>query len=225
MVLLLLYEVNKIKLWKNIMSIKIRQAKVEDAPFLASMMLQSSRAGKKSGLFDLMCADDDESVILQKLEKLTQTEAKSHCHYKNFLVAELDGQKVGTLCSYEPRIATQEVFKKALAEVGCDEDVSKTLEVYFGCDFDLNRNTLMFDFMEEVEGFIDVGVLKALMQKSLLTARLKGYRIAQTLIEVGSLESELFYKKLGFSVVEEKDCEAYREVFGRNGLMLLAIEF
>ena len=83
----------------------------------------------------------------------------------------------------------------------------------------------MFDFMEEKEGFIDVGVLKELMRKSLLTARLKGYRIAQTIIEIGSLESELFYKKLGFKKVDQKECELYREKFGRAGLMLMSIEF
>jgi hypothetical protein len=83
----------------------------------------------------------------------------------------------------------------------------------------------MFDFMEEREGFIDVGGLKALMQKSLLTARLKGYTIAQTIIEIGSLDSELFYKKLGFRKVVQKECDLYKEKFGRLGLSLLAIEF
>ena len=70
-----------------------------------------------------------------------------------------------------------------------------------------------------------MGVLKALMTKSLLTARLKGYRIAQTIIEIGSLESELFYKKLGFHKVNQIECELYKEKFGRLGLMLLATEF
>jgi len=136
----------------------------------------------------------------------------------------MDGQNVGTLCSYEPRISTREAFIKALSEIGC-EDSSGALEVMYCCDFDLNKRTLMFDFMEELEGFIDVGVLKALMQKSLLTARLKGYTIAQTMIEIGSLENELFYKKLGFKVVTQKECELYKEKFGRTGLMLLATEF
>ena len=225
MVLLLLYESQENLIVEKIMSIKVRQAKAEDALFLATMILQSSRAGKKVGLFDLIFDAKSEAALLEKLQKLTQTEAKSHCHYKNFLIAESNGQQMGTLCSYEPRIATKEVFIKALDEVGCGEDASNALEVFYECDFELNRSTLMFDFMEEVEDFIDVGVLKALMQKSLLTARLKGYRIAQTIIEVGSLETELFYKKLGFSVLEEKECEPYKELFGRNGLMLLSIEF
>lgn len=206
------------------MSIKITNATVEDSAFLAEMILQSSRAGKKDGLFDLLFQTNDNKTILEKLKKLTTTDAKSHCHYSNFLIAKMDGKSVGTLCSYEPRIATRETFIKALKEIGC-EDSDGALEVMYCCDFNLNKRTLMFDFMEEAEGFIDVGVLKALMQKSLLTARLKGYTIAQSMIEIGSLESELFYKKLGFKVVAQKECELYKEKFGRVGLMLLATEF
>jgi len=206
------------------MSITIKKASIEDASFLAEMILQSSRAGKKDGLFDLLFQTNDNKIILDKLEKLTQTESKSHCHFSNFLIAQMDGKSVGTLCSYEPRIATREAFVKALGEIGCD-DANETLEVVYGCDFNLNNRTLMFDFMEELEGFIDVGVLKELMRKSLLTARLKGYRIAQTIIEIGSLEAELFYKKLGFKGVSEQECELYKEKFGRVGLQLLAIEF
>ena len=83
----------------------------------------------------------------------------------------------------------------------------------------------MFDFMEELEGFVDVGVLKTLMTKSLLTARLKGYTIGQALVEIGSLETIMFYKKLGFKQVEEKECELYKEKFGRPGQILLEIAF
>ena len=207
------------------MSVIIRNATIKDASFLAKMILQSSRAGKKDGMFDLVFEMGDDKKILEKLEMLVQTTAKNYCHFSNFLVAEHDGRNVGTLCSYEPRISTKEQFLLALQEVGCSEKASERLEVFFSCEFELNKRTLMFDFIEEEEDFRDVGVLKELMQKSLLTARLKGYRIAQTIIEIGSLDSELFYKKLGFHVVEQKECEAYQEKFGRLGLTLLAIEF
>ena len=132
---------------------------------------------------------------------------------------------MGTLCSYEPRIATKQTFVDALNEVGCSKNPEKKLEVLSECNFEQNNRTLMFDFMEELDDFKDVGILKALMQKSLLTARLKGYRIAQTIIEIGSLESMLFYKKLGFKEVDERECELYKEKFGRLGLVLLATEF
>lgn len=207
------------------MSIEIRKASSDDAPFLAQMILQSSRAGKKFGMYDLIFATTKNKDILKQLEKLTTTTARSSCHYSNFLIAQMDGRSVGTLCSYEPRISTREAFCDALEEIGVDSEDAEFLDILNECSFELNTRTLMFDFMEELEGFVDVGVLKVLMQKSLLTARLKGYRIVQTIVEIGSLETLLFYKKLGFKKVKTKECELYREKFGRRGLVLLAFEF
>ncbi|MFT7860746.1 MAG: acyl-CoA acyltransferase [Sulfurimonas sp.] len=208
------------------MDIQIKQATTDDISFLAKMILKSSRAGKKRGFFDLVFTESSDEELLQKIEQLTQTSARSHCHYKNFLVASIDGDYVGTLCSYEPRISKQETFMAALEEIGCcEDDKVSVLDAYFNCSFEVRHSTLMFDFMEEMDGFVDVGVLKALMQKSLLTARLKGYRKAQTIIEIGSLEKEMFYKKLGFAFIEQKECESYKEIFGRNGIMLFEIEF
>jgi len=206
------------------MGIKIRKASLEDTDFLATMILQSSRAGKKFGVFDLIFEKSPRDV-LDDIQSLTATTSKNHCHYSNFLIAEIDGKKVGTLCSYEPRIATRDSFFESLKEMGCQEEASEYLNILNECDFKPNNRTLIFDFMEEVEGFTDVGILKELMQKSLLTARLKGYRIAQSVVEIGSLETLLFYKKLGFKEIEEKECELYKEKFGRAGLVLLSIEF
>ncbi|ABB45066.1 hypothetical protein Suden_1792 [Sulfurimonas denitrificans DSM 1251] len=207
------------------MGINIRKATSADASFLAQMILQSTRADKKIGVFDLIFKLNNDEEILKNLEKLTNTTAKSNCHFSNFLIAEIDGKSVGSLASYEPRLITKETFMSALEEIGINAEESE----YFGlmeiCGFALNSRTLVFDYMEELEGFMDVGILKALMQKSLLTARLKGYRIAQTIVEIGSLETLLYYKKLGFKEVRHKDCEPYKEIFGRPGLVLLSIEF
>jgi len=207
------------------MSIKIRKATEADSKFLATMILESSRAGKTFGKFDLIFDTNDSAELIDSISKLTTTAVKNHCHYSNFLVAEIDGNLVGTLCSYEPRIATKEASLLALSEIIDDDAIEERLAPLYSCEFDLKKNALMFDFMEEVDGFIDVGILKALMQKSLLTARLKGYTKAQTIVEIGSLETIMFYKTLGFRELESKECELYKETFGRSGLMLLALEF
>ena len=207
------------------MSIKIRKATIDDAPFLAQMILQSSRAEKRVSMFDLVFNSSTDDELLGDIEKLTKTSIKNYCHFSNFLIAEIDSKKVGTLCSYEPRIATKQSFCDSLKEIGKDENVAEYQELQNECNFEQNNRTLIFDFMEEVDGFIDVGILKSLMTKSLLTARLKGYTIAQTIVEIGSLETILIYKKLGFREKQQKECELYREKFGRNGLTLLEIEF
>ncbi len=207
------------------MSIKIRKASKEDAKFLAQMILLSSRADKKIGIFDVVFNYISDEKLIENIEKLTITTIKNYCHFSNFLIAEIDSKCVGTLCSYEPRIATQEAFLDSLKEIGSEVNTDEYKEIFQQCDFNQNKCTLIFDFMEEVEGFIDVGILKALMQKSLLAARLKGYRIAQAVVEIGSLETLLFYKTLGFKEIRQKECEIYREKFGRNGLVLLETEF
>ena len=66
------------------MSIKIRKALSQDAPFLAQMILQSSRAEKKFGMFDLIFESKSDKETLEYLQKLTCTTAKNHCHYSNF---------------------------------------------------------------------------------------------------------------------------------------------
>lgn len=207
------------------MSINVRKATSADTSFLAQMILKSTRAAKKIGLFDFIFNASSDEEVLTLLQKLTNTNAKSSVHYSNFLIAEMDGNCVGTLCSYEPRIATKDVFLKALLEIGVDASDNECLGVLNVCGFEPNNKILIFDYMQEVDGFMDVGVLKALMQKSLLNARLKGYRLAQTVVEMGSLETLMYYKKLGFREVEQKECEAYKELFGRAGLTLLSIEF
>ena len=111
------------------MDIKIRKAEIKDAPFLASMILQSTRAGKKIGIFDFIFKAKQDKDVLECLEKLTITESKSQCHYSNFLIAEVDGMKMGTICSYEPRIATKEVFIDAINETGCVEIELENLDI------------------------------------------------------------------------------------------------
>ncbi len=207
------------------MSVKVEKAQKGDIPFLAKMMLQSSRADKAVGLFDYLFNNAADDIIIQKLEQLLLSPKQCYCYYENFLVARIDEEQVGTLCSYEPRIATKERFIEALQESGCDASVVDRLNTLAECDFDINKRTLMFDFLEEVEGYVDMGILKALMQKSLLTARLKGYRIAQTIVEIGSLETLMFYEKLGFGIKEKHECESYKEIFGRSGVMLLELDF
>ena len=207
------------------MSIKIRKAEATDASFLAQMILQSSRAGKKIGMFDLIFDNMDDKDVLKNIEKLTRTQTKNHCQYSNFLVAQVDDKCVGTLCSYEPRLVSQEKLLEALKEIGCDSSVDEKLSVICECSFELNSRTLVFDFMEELADYRDVGILKALTQKSLLTARLKGYRIVQAVVEIGSLETKLYYEKLGFKEIKTKKCDTYQEKFGREGLILFEMEF
>ncbi|WP_345993353.1 acyl-CoA acyltransferase [Sulfurimonas sp. HSL-1716] len=201
--------------------IEIRKALSGDSKFLALSMLKSSRAGKRTGIFDLIFDIDNKELLLNKLEQLITSEIKTYCHYSNFLIASIDGEDVGTLCNYEPRIATEELLSKALEKLGVSEENEEHSSMISLCAFQSDKRTWMLDFLVEKDGYSDLVIIKELVKKSLLTASLKGYRIVHTVVEIGSADIMLVYKKLGFKVINEKKCEVFKEKFGRSGVALL----
>jgi hypothetical protein len=201
------------------MNIKVRKAGPEDAELIAWAIMHSSRSGKAAGLFDLIFQPADDAALLASLKALTTTSTKSYCHYTNFLIAESGGEAVGVLCGYEPRIATREIFSRALAEVGVDGSYEERIAGYLLCVPEIDRQTWVLDFIVEKPGRESFEILRELVQKSLLTARLKGYRKVQTMLEIGSLQTQRIYEKLGFGFADEKRSEYYKELFGRPGIM------
>jgi len=203
------------------METTVTQATEANAAYIARAVLTSSRAGKAFGLFDVIFEEGDETVLLGRIEALCKTASRSYCHYSHFLIAMQGGKAVGTLCGYEPRLATQEQFSKALSEVGVDEAYKERIATYLLVAPEIDRQTWMLDFMTVEPTVEPLPVFAALLKKSLLTARLKGYRKAQTMVEIGSFEIEMLYEKLGFDVKDEKRSELYERQFHRTGIKRL----
>lgn len=203
------------------MTITVRKASETDVDIIAQALLESSRGGKKIGLFDLVFNISDDKALLEHLKRLALTATKSYCHFSNFFIAVGGGTAVGTICGYEPRIATHEIFSKALEEIGFDETYHERIAAYLLCEGEVDNKTFVLDFMLVKPEFKSIDVYKELIGKSMLTARLKGYRKVQTSVEIGSAENELIYKKLGFEVIDEKRSEYYKEQFDRAGIMRL----
>lgn len=203
------------------MNITVRKASEADADMVAQALLEGSRGGKKIGLFDLVFNTSDETTLLAYLKRLVLATTKSYCHYSNFFIAVSGDERVGALCGYEPRIATHEVFSQALEEIGFDESYHERIAAYLLCEGEADNKTWVLDFIMVKNPFKSFEILKELVGKSMLAARLKGYRKVQTSVEIGSVETEMIYKKLGFSVIDEKRSEYYKEQFGRPGIMRL----
>ncbi|WP_345970755.1 acyl-CoA acyltransferase [Sulfurimonas sp. HSL1-6] len=184
-------------------------------------MLTSSRAGKKIGIFDLIFETSDNGALKEHLRALALSTTKSYCHYSNFLLAVSGGAVAGTICGYEPRVATHDVFTKALAELGVDEGYQERIATFLLVKPEIDRQTWVVDFMTVNEGYNPLTVFAELIKKSLLSARLKGYRKAQTMVEIGSSDAQILYEKLGFEVMDEKRSELYDDQFGRAGIKRL----
>jgi ribosomal protein S18 acetylase RimI-like enzyme len=203
------------------MNITVRKASEADIDIIAQALIESSRGGKKIGLFDLVFNTSDDLLLLSHLKKLALTSTKSYCHFSNFFIAVSNGVTAGTICGYEPRIATHEIFSKALEEIGFDETYHERIAAYLLCEGEVDNKTFVLDFMLIKPEFKSLDIFKELIGKSMLTARLKGYRKVQTSVEIGSVETEMIYKKLGFDIIDEKRSEYYKEQFDRAGIMRL----
>lgn len=203
------------------MNITVRKASEADADMVAQALLEGSRAGKKIGLFDLVFNTSEEATLLGYLKRLVLATTKSYCHFSNFFIALAGTERVGALCGYEPRIATHEIFSLALEEIGFDESYHERIAAYLLCEVEADNKTWVLDFIMVKNPFKSFEIIKELVGKSMLAARLKGYRKVQTSVEIGSVETEMIYKKLGFTVVDEKRSEYYKEQFGRAGIMRL----
>ncbi len=201
---------------------KIRSATREDAPFIAWAILESSRAGKQQGVFDLLFSPAED--IPKTLEILVTHEVKTICHYSNFLLAEVDGNLAGALCGYDGHKISWANMTEALEQMGCQGDYKERISAYLMCEPSVEKNTLVLDFMITKERFRGLGVVKELVKKVLLNARLKGFRRAQTGIEIGSIETQMAYEKMGFQAKEEKKSDYYLEKFGRPGITSYVVE-
>jgi hypothetical protein len=203
------------------MSITVRKASEADADIVAQALLEGSRAGKKIGLFDLVFNTSDDAILFEYLKRLALATTKSYCHFSNFFIALSGNERVGAICGYEPRIATHEIFSKALEEIGFDDSYHERIAAYLLCEGEVDNKTWVLDFIMVKNPFQSFEILKELVGKSMLAARLKGYRKVQTSVEIGSVETEMIYKKLGFTLLDEKRSEYYKEQFGRAGIMRL----
>lgn len=205
------------------MKVTVRKASEADTVIICKALLQSSRSGKRAGLFDFVFQASSDAQLLDYLKLLTTASTKSYCHYSNFFIAVSGSANVGAICAYEPRIATHEAFAKALDEIGIDESYHERIAGYLLCEPEVDNQTWVLDFLMLEEEFKSIENYRELVSKSMLPARLKGYRKVQTMVEIGSVETELIYKKLGFTLVNEKRSDYYEEQFNRAGLMRLQI--
>lgn len=204
------------------MNVTVRPASTDDLDRLAWAMLRGSREGRKVGIFDLIFQTEDETVLLGHLKALAQTTAKSFCHRSNFLIAADAGRSIGVLCGYEPRIASMAQFEKALEEIGFTGSMERIATCLLVRP-EIDRQTWMLEFAAVLDEAATPTVLEALIKKSLLSARLKGYRKAQVLLPIGLDEMQDLFERQGFAVLDEKRSKLYAEQFGPEGLRRLQL--
>ena len=203
---------------------RVRPADRGDTRFLAWVIQEAARSHLEKGIWDV--ALPDAARRLDFLEALTRTEARSFCHYRGFLIAEVDGCPAAALSGYEPRIGLggnwEEANAQASRELGfCDADRQDmaTAMASLGNPFpEIPQDRWVIEWVATVAGFRGRGLIGTLLREILQRGRVTRYDKAQVGYLIGNTPAMRAYEAVGFKTVDEKRDPDFEAVLGSPGI-------
>lgn len=209
------------------MKIQIRSARVEDAPFLAWVILTSGRAHVQRGIWEVILGGTEEEN-LAFLKRLTVTQTHHLFHYTCFIVAEVDGRLAAALGGYDPKVLGYPALREAVVEVsqemgflGPDKAAMKRSERVLCCIPDEVEGAWVIDSVATVPESRRKGIVSKLLDEILDRGRKCGFRRAQINMYIGNIPAQRAYEKKGFRVLDEKRHPDFEAEIGSPGMVRL----
>jgi translation initiation factor 4G len=206
------------------MDLVIRQARAEDAPFLAWLILSAGRAHVKRGIWEVVLGVSEEKS-LAFLELLAKTEQPHLFHHHCYLVAEAEGCLVGGLGGHDPSVLGYPALQRALPEVfrkmGLalpQGDLEKGALRILACIPDAAEGAWVIDSVATIPGFRRRGVASLLLDAILAKGRALGFQRAQISIYLGNTAAQRAYEKKGFAIIDEKRDPYFEAEIGSPGM-------
>lgn len=205
---------------------RIRPAEPDDSAFLAEAILNASRSHFDRGLWDLVFEGSDEER-LSFLEILTLTDARSFCHFSNFLVVDGVDAPAATLSAFDPgepgMMSPGHLIASAYEEIGADEsellDAYRRLESYQPGVPEQKHGVWTIEWVWTPPPMRRRGLQAALMERVLAKGRERGYRRAQVTTFIGNTAAIRAYEQFGFRVGEEMRDAGFQRLMGAPGLV------
>jgi ribosomal protein S18 acetylase RimI-like enzyme len=152
-------------------------------------------------------------------------EARSFCHYSNFLVAEGNDGPAAALSAYDPGesglLAPGHIIAAGYEEFGWSDselgDAYRRLEPYQTAMPQEKKGVWTVEWVWTVPPQRRRGLVTALLERVLDKGHQRGFRLAQVTTYIGNTAATLVYEKAGFRIAEEKrhpDFERLMEVPG-----------
>jgi translation initiation factor 4G len=206
-------------------TIKVRPAGREDAPFLAWCILAAGRAHLDRGWYDIALGLD-EPGCREVLRRLVLTKAPSWWRYDRWLVAEVDGELAGACAAFgssefahsEPAVAEA---TGSLGWTAADvAEIWRRGAYVFSCSFTPeNHETWVIENVAVRPEHRGKGVAPALLARALELGRSRGFADAQISFVIGNAPAERAYSKAGFHFAEERRHPDFQAAVGAPGLM------
>jgi len=206
-------------------SVHIRAADADDSELLARAILHASRSHLSRGLWDLVVAGGEQDR-LDFLELLVLLDARSFCHYSNFLVAEGTQGCVAALSGYDPGEAGLVMPGHAIAaawgEMGWSDaalgDAYLGLEAYQRALPQQKDGVWTVEWVWTVPAQRGRGLIGTLLERLLDEGRRRDYALAQVTTFIGNAAAERAYRRAGFRAAEEKRDAEFARLMAAPGL-------
>jgi ribosomal protein S18 acetylase RimI-like enzyme len=210
------------------MDITIREGRPDDADFIAWVMQEAGRSHLQRGIWDLALPGPDDKR-LGYISQLVKIEDRTFCHYKKFLVAEVNATPAAALTAYIPDMEVRGITIKSLNNIlsvdGWTEKQIVTMMQCFAplqtCTPEAPDNTWIIDFVATRKKFRGCGLVGSLLGAILEKGRNLGYETSQVAIFTGNTSAQRVYEKAGFKIVDEKRHPDFEAALKCPGIVLL----
>jgi ribosomal protein S18 acetylase RimI-like enzyme len=210
------------------MDITIREGRLGDAEFIAWVMQEAGRSHLQRGIWDLALPGPDDKR-LGYISQLVKTEDHTFCHYKKFLVAEVNAAPAAALTAYIPDMEVREITIKALNNIlsgdGWTEKQIGTMMQCFAplqtCTPEAPDNTWIIDFVATRKELRGCGLVGSLLGAILEKGRNLGCETSQVAIFIGNTSAQRVYEKARFKIVNEKRHPDFEAALKCPGIVLL----
>jgi ribosomal protein S18 acetylase RimI-like enzyme len=209
------------------LDIKIRNAGMNDAVFLAWLILTAGRAHVKRGIWEVVL-DRSEDDCLGFLKLLTVTDTPHLFHHSCYLIAEAEEGPVSGLGGYDPDTQGYSRLLEVLPKVYEKLGKAPTKDTTAGeppritaCIPPSLEGTWVIDSVATLPAFRRKGIVDRLLDNILDVGRERGYRQAQISIYIGNTPAQRAYEKHGFRMLDEWRDPYFEKEIGSPGMARL----
>lgn len=213
------------------MSIEIRPAGVDDAPFIAWVKQEAARSHLERGIWDLAFPGED-AQRLDILAKFATTEPIHFGHVSRFLILEVDGQPAAGLAGYEKSEHGIEqliqAMMKALGQLGWSEEQMQAtmsrLGSFAATGYPSPEGVWIIEWVATKPEFRGRGLIRRLLLEILEKGRQRGFAKAQIGYLLGNVRAKSAYEGVGFKWVDEHCHPDFERDYGEPGIARMQLD-
>jgi ribosomal protein S18 acetylase RimI-like enzyme len=201
----------------------IRQARLDDAEFIAWAILTAQRGHLPRGWFDI-ALDWPEPQCLAFVKRIATGYRQSWWHVSQFIIAEVEEEPAAALCAV-PAAGTGSAARSAIEEAAENSGLNASeLAAIFrrgaytaGCWVQGAEGEWLIEHVASLPLYRRRGLVQALIDRALAAGKAAGFERASISFLIGNEAAQRCYAKAGFAFADEKrhsDFEAMTNAAG-----------